>query len=121
MTARTRSVLQFQFFQADQTVFSSLGHEEVHVWQVALDARSPQVSQLEQMLSSEELKRARGFRSQTRCNEFILTRGRLRILLGTYLGIQPGDVEFSLSPKGKPYLADSMRSEGLTFSISHAE
>jgi len=51
---------------------------------------------------------------------FIVGRGMLRLLLGSYLGLEPRAVEFTNPPGGKPTVAPSTRSRPVAFSLSHS-
>lgn len=69
-------------------------------------------------LSEEEQHRAEKFRFPSDRVNFILGKGILRILLGIYLGRDPGEILFEYGKYGKPTLANP---SGLAFNISHSE
>src|SRR5256885_12454821 len=46
---------------------------------------------------------------------FIVGRGMLRLLLGSYLGLEPRAVEFTSPPGGKPIVSPSPRSRAVAF------
>ena len=66
------------------------------------------------LLSPDESDRAARFRFDRDRDAFVTTRGALRTLIGSYLGIPPESVAFAYGRKGKPEV------EGLSFNVSHA-
>jgi 4'-phosphopantetheinyl transferase len=97
-----------------------LGENEVHVWQASLELPSSQVQRLEHNLSEEELERAERFHFKRHRSHFIAARGLLRIILGSYLKTDPGNLRFRYGPKGKPELAGETSRRGLRFNVSHS-
>lgn len=92
-----------------------LGGDEIHVWCVELDA-GDEVAALAACLSAEERERASGLPSETHQRRFVVARGRLRQLLGRYLGQAPGAIAFARGAHGKPFLQEG----GLHFNGSHS-
>lgn len=88
----------------------------VDVWFVRLNAEPAQLAELSRWLSAEEQARALRFRFDHSRAEFVQSHAALRLLLADFLHCQPQDVEFVLSPKGKPSVAG--RSD-LSFNMSH--
>lgn len=95
----------------------TLGPNEVHVWFLANSASSEDVPALRSILSAEESERAARFRFEEDRTQYVQTRGNLRRLLGSYLGIPAGEIAFSCSEHGKPSL--SPPTEALEFNVSH--
>jgi 4'-phosphopantetheinyl transferase len=91
--------------------------DEVHVWRASLDLARWDVDDLHRLLSADERERAGRFRFERDRDHFIVGRARLRILLGRYLGKEPGQFEFTYNSYGKPFLADEKR---LSFNLSHS-
>ncbi|MFN5857289.1 MAG: 4'-phosphopantetheinyl transferase family protein [Pseudanabaenaceae cyanobacterium] len=73
-----------------------------------------------QILSETEQERAALMGAQ-RQQQFILTRGILRELLSSYIGIAPQYLKLATSPKGKPYLDYAEPQYQIPFNVSHAE
>lgn len=88
---------------------------EVHVWRSSLDL--PSDIELANLLSSDEQSRADRFRFAQHRQRFIAGRGILRSLLGRYLHIEPAQLEFIYSEKGKPSLAN----QRLQFNVAHSQ
>ncbi len=93
--------------------------EEVHVWAVSLNQPPEKVGALEALLAQDELDRAYRFRFDRHRRRFIVGRGVLRSILGSYLGVEPRSLSFSYGDKGKPALAVGW-SEDLSFNLSHS-
>jgi len=71
-------------------------------------------------LSADELQRARRLRRPEHGERFIISRGLLRALLGSYLDCRPEAVQIALSPQGKPCLPAPFSSAQLHFNLSHS-
>jgi 4'-phosphopantetheinyl transferase len=97
-----------------------LPQDEIHVWRVPLDEPGTPVQALHQLLSGDEQQRAARFHFDHDRRRFIVARGVLRTLLGRYLGLAPGQVQFAYNPQGKPALAEYWQPSGLHFNVSHA-
>jgi len=72
-------------------------------------------------LSEDELIRANKFKFEHLKNRFMVCRSLLRILLGKYLNINPSEIVFKYSEKGKPSLAENANRLGIEFNVSHSE
>ena len=92
-----------------------LQSDEVHVWRSSLDL--PSEIELAKLLSSDEQNRADRFRFAQHRQRFIVGRGILRSLLGRYLHIEPAQLQFIYSEKGKPSLAN----QSLQFNVAHSQ
>lgn len=93
--------------------------QDIHVWRVSLALPQKQACQFTPLLSPDERLKADRFRQPIDRLRFVVGRGVLRIILGRYLAIAPGQLRFAYSSYGKPSLADS--ASGLEFSVSHAQ
>lgn len=96
---------------------SILGND-VHVWPFCLSPPDRCAARLRALLSNDELDRASRFRSEPLRRAFATVHGCLRALLGRYLAIAPGDVQFEYGPRGKPAVAQP--SMDLRFNLSHS-
>ena len=79
----------------------------VDIWRWKLD--SPDI----QVLNTEEVARSDRFVFDRDRVRYVAGRGRLRHILGRYLGQKPEQVEFRYGPFGKPEI------DGLSFNMSH--
>jgi 4'-phosphopantetheinyl transferase len=96
----------------------------LHLWLVCLpdepgNAQAEQESVLQSCLTAGERGRAERYQSQAVRQQFVITRGLLRILLGQYLQHDPKKIAFGYSAHGKPEL--SMPQSKLHFNISHSK
>ena len=95
----------------------ALAHDEVHVWSAPRDdATDERVETWRALLTPDERKRADRFVAVRDQRQFAVGRGRLRVILGRYLGQDPASLRFTPNPHGKPGLADTP----LRFNLSHS-
>ncbi len=94
---------------------------DVEVWQVSLATNSDCVSRCYQLLGADEQTRAQRFHSKPARRQFILTRGYLRVLLGSHLRTAPQRLKFSYSEFGKPELRSEDNQPGIQFNVSHSQ
>jgi len=94
-----------------------LGEAGLHVWVVDMALDGEYLAICEDMLAAEEWRRVRRFSSRQLARRFIVRRGLLRSILGTYLDYPPKEVMFVYNAHGKPYLAPEL-SSNLQFSLS---
>lgn len=108
----------FRWVPADPDIELELG--QVHIWRVSLAREEAIVQRLEATLASDEKERANRFVAERSRNEFVVTRGVLRELLGGYLSAAPESLEFDYGPRGKPALASPWGDRPIQFSVSHS-
>lgn len=89
---------------------------DIHIYKLALD--NLDLSDRRDLLSREEITRADRFRYPLHCGRFIAGRAALRILLGKYLKMSPGDIQIEYTASGKPYL--SGHDTPLSFNVSNS-
>jgi len=97
----------------------ALSQDTIHVWCAPLLAR-PAVRALLPLLSADERQRSERFRFERDRQRFVATRGRLRMLLGAYLGQEPAAIELDYGAHGKPLLGGALRHHPLRFNTSHS-
>jgi 4'-phosphopantetheinyl transferase len=95
---------------------------EIHLWAVPLDPPPEREAALRLLLAADELARADRFRFDRHRRRFAVGRGRLRELLGGYLGVAPAVLAFGYGEKGKPVLAGPPAAVGggLAFNLSNS-
>ncbi|XGW00321.1 MAG: 4'-phosphopantetheinyl transferase superfamily protein [Leptolyngbya sp. BL-A-14] len=99
----------------------TLTDTEIHIWQANLMLSSYEREQFAKTLSADEQARANRFRFLQDTHRFVVSRGILRALLGQYLQIDPAQIAFGYSERGKPSLANAQATAGLVFNLSHSE
>jgi len=96
----------------------ALESDEVHVWRAAADPAASELEDLRQTLALSEQARADRFAFRRDRDRFITRRGRLRAILGRYLAIDPGRLQFNYGAGGKPALTPEFDGMRLRFTIS---
>jgi 4'-phosphopantetheinyl transferase len=102
---------------------------DVDVWCASLDGHSSAaMCQMESLLSSDELARARRFYFDRDRRRYVAGRGILRRLIGRYLDRAPEKIKFTYGPYGKPtialddlFLRDNQLATPIHFNVAHSE
>jgi 4'-phosphopantetheinyl transferase len=105
-------------FQLDASL--ALPENEVQLWRADLEALAPYEPRWQKILSSDEQNRAARFHFARDRQYYAAARAVLRLILASYLRIQPKDVVFSYSKKEKPHLGPPHAESGITFNASHS-
>jgi len=108
------------------TKFSALPSQpltdfDIHIWCASLSASSEALSRYTSLLSQDELERAKRFYFEKDRNHFIVGRALLRTLLGSYLDMEPSQIEFVYGQYGKPALKAGIHEKTLEFNLSHSK
>lgn len=98
-----------------------LSEKDVHIWQTPLDLPAARVQELTHKLSREERIKAERFHFDRDARRFIVARGILRLILGSYLHLEPGAVRLCYERNGKPRLAHACGNPTIHFNLSHSE
>lgn len=77
------------------------------------------LTHLEHLISSDELRRADLFRRDEDRSRFVIGRAMARQLLGDELGVSPRAVDIEIDSRGKPRV-NLQRLSSVTFNIAHA-
>jgi len=97
-----------------------LGNGQILVWTTALDSvAEARHEQLAGLLSRDENQRVLRLHFERDRKRFIVCRGVLREILGTYLETDPAKLVFSYGPQGKPYLKIP-NERPLHFNVAHS-
>jgi len=99
----------------------TLLEKEVHIWKVPLDIDYNCLAEISSILSRDEIERAQKFQFEIHARRFIVCRGRLRIILGHYIGKLPHHLQFGYGRYGKPYLHNDLHDLKLQFNVSHSQ
>lgn len=103
-----------------------LPEDEVHIWKIDLDTDYGAIQDMAELLSPDERARSNRFKPEHKRNQYILTHGFLRKLLGNYLQQNPATLQFSTNSSGKPCLINLVNMASLdnpyriNFNISHS-
>lgn len=96
-----------------------LNRSEVHLWRADLAAPEGNLSSLLGSLNGEEKSRSQRFVFERDRNRFVMARGALRLILGSYLEQHPREIDFAYGPYGKPAISGENPSR-LCFNLSHS-
>lgn len=99
---------------------SSLSASEVHLWSLSLEQPPVRIQIFRDFLCSEEMRRADSHHFQRDRDSFCLCRGYLRMLLGRYGGVAPGEVRFRTGDHGKLSLDPDFHEQNIGFNVSHS-
>lgn len=99
----------------------NLSSNDIHIWCADLDLPNLRVEELARILSADELARANKFHFDEHRKRFIVRRGILRTLLGSYLDIEPNQLQFDYNSRGKPALKKSGGGDRLRFNLSDSQ
>ncbi|WP_321473468.1 4'-phosphopantetheinyl transferase superfamily protein [uncultured Paludibaculum sp.] len=89
----------------------------VQLWTVRLLVSEEALARLYPLLTKDEKSRAKGFSFLHLQQSFVLTRGVLRMLLGSYADMAPHAVPLAYGPCGKPTIAIPNH---IDFNLSHS-
>jgi len=95
-----------------------LANDGVDLWWENVEGHGAKVSDLWNILSHEERKRAKRLRCDRHRERFIGQHGRLREILSGYLNVAPEEIGFQNGPGGKPAIAGEKHP--IRFNLSHS-
>jgi 4'-phosphopantetheinyl transferase len=90
----------------------------VSVWQVGLDLSTAEVDEARALLTDEERAHSSRCRPDV-ARVRVITRGALRIVLSSYVGVAPGELDLRTDVTGKPMLVGPT-GRGRHFSVSRS-
>ena len=108
------------YYDPDLLSGPTLPRDEIHVWHQDLSGGGPAMDTFARLLSADEIQRASRFRFANDRNEYVVARGALRVLLGSYRNVPPQDLRFAYSEYGRPYLIGDSPPQALEFNVSHS-
>jgi 4'-phosphopantetheinyl transferase len=97
----------------------TLSKGKIDVWAVPLDSGKGYIAECNELLSKDEISRARRFHFEADQRRFTIARGCLRKLIGRYLKRDAHSIVFQTNEYGKPRLAGE-NDMPLCFNISHS-
>jgi 4'-phosphopantetheinyl transferase len=92
---------------------------EVHLWWVDLEQHRHLLDACQELLDPQENQRKAAFHEPAQKSDFILQRGILRFLLGSYLGLALDSLQLEQSETGKLSVHIGNQLE-LNFNLSHS-
>jgi 4'-phosphopantetheinyl transferase len=103
----------------ESSSWPALADGEAHVWLAYLPPARGEMDRLTELLSPEEVERAKQFRFDQHRERWLLARAILRSLLARYLETPAREIVFAHGPHGKPSLVQSA-GKHLHFNTSHS-
>ncbi|MCP3416930.1 4'-phosphopantetheinyl transferase superfamily protein [Bradyrhizobium brasilense] len=97
-----------------------LEHDGLEVLAFVLHVEQDVIRELSACLNEEEHRRAAGLRLERDRRRFIVSRGQLRQVLASRLGISPSEIELEYGRLGKPHLSRRMPARDVRFSVSRS-
>lgn len=104
-------------FASDHSPAAAIAHD-VQVWALRTDPFEAleRMSELIELLSSDERDRAERLRTQILAERFVVSHCLVRHVLGLYLRRRPQDLDISVDGGGRPYLPEH---PDIDFNLSH--
>lgn len=99
--------------------FPILSEPSVEVIGLHLEAAPETCNELARLLPTEELERARRYRSVQHQREHVVAHAWLLLLLSGRIGVAPRDIALQFAKHGKPRLAQPTQTD-LDFNLSHS-
>ncbi|WP_374088473.1 4'-phosphopantetheinyl transferase superfamily protein [Methylomicrobium lacus] len=92
----------------------------VDLWLEPLDAvNANDVRDYEALLDSGEQAKAKRFRRELDRRRYVVSHGKLRLILATYLPRPPAAIDLAAQTHGKPYIVDD-ETHGIKFNLAHS-
>lgn len=97
-----------------------LADDEAQVWVASLEKEPGVVTRFSALLSADEQERTGRFYFDRDRKRYAVGRGLLRMLLGAYLALPPGQIAFRYGTYGKPALDGTVDGRTLQFNLAHS-
>ena len=104
----------------DQTSFSELQDNEIHIWLNYLNVHEARIKHFYPLLSAKEKERSERFKFYKHRKDFIASHGFLHTVLAYYNDTPANEIEFFHSEKGKPFLLKKQNRNNIQFNLSHS-
>lgn len=99
--------------------FDDMGHDKADVWRINIRLNLPVLDDFKLILRTDEIERANRYIQIKDSSRFIISRGALRYILGTYLSRPPASIELGEGINKKPQILHPIDT-GLYYNISHS-
>jgi 4'-phosphopantetheinyl transferase len=95
--------------------------EYVHAYLISTQKHLTSLEVYAPLLDAREISRAKAYQFPRDKNNYIITHGLLRKILGAYLNIAPEEVNYQYNDFGKPFLPEVLNPDHLQFNLSHSQ
>lgn len=102
------------------STYNRVNSEVYNEWIIDVRAFKECLSGIKKYLSREEIRRSNGIRIKKNNDLFCLRKGITRIILSSFFGMVPCDIEYDYSISGKPFVS-SAGFRDYSFNISHSK
>ena len=99
--------------------FDSLNENNADVWRVNINLALVRLADFKMILRADEIARANRYVQAKDGNRFIVGRGALRYILGTYLSRPPASIELGEGINKKPQILHPIDT-GVYYNVSHS-
>jgi 4'-phosphopantetheinyl transferase len=96
---------------------TDIARDEVHLWDTPLSVDDNELIRIENQLPADERTYADEFRHAGARRQYVISRGKLRELLWSYVGEPAAELRLETEGDGKPVLAKPRKFE---FNLSHS-
>lgn len=97
-----------------------INEKELHIWRSKISNNLKNLDYYWRSLSKDEQIRAKEFYFSKDKINYIISRGILRNIIASYIGICPIEVQFEYTEYGKPYLEKKDNYKIINFNFSHS-
>lgn len=98
----------------------ALRGKDIHIWRLPSCDDDDRLVEWHQLLDDDELERAEKLWAARRRADFVSAHAQVRILLSSYTGTPPEELQFGQMEFGRPYLLNNPVPP-LHFSVAHAD
>ena len=98
-----------------------LSANEAHIWIASLTQSKLKIDEFSRVLSNDERSRSKRFYFDFDRERYIIAHGILRVILGRYLDLEPGQLQFCYGKNRKPAISKNYCNEDIRFNISYSE
>lgn len=94
-------------------------NSNIDVWFEDLSVTDAEYSYYWKLLDDKEQNKALRFMQKVHCGRYVVSHGKLRVILASYIDITPENISFAEEEFGKPYIIAGKASE-VKFNLSHS-
>lgn len=97
-----------------------MANANIDIWLEDLSADGLEYDYYWRLLDAGEQAKARRFVQVRHQRQYVISHGKLRLVLAGYLGLAPEKICYSVTASGKPFLVSGQQLHGLRFNLSHS-
>ncbi len=94
--------------------------QAIDIWYEELSAKADEYLFYWDLLDNSEQSKAMRFFQEKHRSYYVISHGKLRIILASYIGIAPEKLRFKVGKFGKPFIVDNGKPHKLKFNLSHS-